>query len=191
MNRELPSARDFLLSGGFGGAATLLAAIVVAIVAAFALRQASKRHRLHLEQQERHHRELRDIDRHAAAVKECRERLAWVVDKGSREPTASEYATLGFGPELALTVLQGLLRDAQQLDDATLATAAAVELKEFSLVLAKQGSALSAFTEEYSPAADTESEQAVSEPAPHTPEAPARETPLVPAQKVAIRAQRG
>ena len=114
-----------------------MAALVVTIVAVFALRQASKRHRLQREQQERHHQELREDERHASAVKECRERLVWVVDKATLEPAASEGATLGFGPDLALTVLQGLVHDAEQLDDATLAKAAAVQLSQFSLVLAK------------------------------------------------------
>lgn len=154
----LPPARDFLVSSGFGGAAALLAALVVVLVAVFALRQASKRGRLQLEQQDRHQRELRAEARHAAAVKECRERLAWVVDKGNIEPAASQDATLGFGPELALTLLQGLVQEARQLDDATLAAAAAVQLKQFSRVLAKQGSALSTFSETASLAGDSGAE---------------------------------
>lgn len=153
MNRELPPARDFLLSGGFGGAAALLAALILALIAVVALLQAGKRFRLRTEQRERHHKELRDDEQHAAAVKECRERLAWVVDKGSMEPAAAADATVGFGPELALTVLQGLLEEARQLDDATLATAAAVQLKQFSRVLAQQGSALAATAEAASSAA--------------------------------------
>lgn len=149
----LPPARDFLVSGGFGGAAAVLAALIVALIAVVALLQAGKRFRLRTEQRERHHKELRDDERHAAAVKACRERLAWVVDKGSMEPAAAADATVGFGPELALTVLQGLLEEARQLDDATLAAAAAVQLKQFSRVLAQQGSALAATDEAASPAA--------------------------------------
>lgn len=180
----LPPARDFLISSGFGGTAALLAALVAALVAIFALRQAAKRGRLQLEHQGRHQRELRDDARHAAAVKECRERLAWVVDKGNIEPAASQDATLGFGPELALTLLRGLVDEARQLDDATLAAAAAVQLKQLSRVLAKQGSALAAFSATASPEADTGSEdQPVATPASRAAAPSASDKPDPPAQQ--------
>jgi hypothetical protein len=139
----LPSSRDFLTSAGFGGAAALAAAIVVAFISVFALRRASRRHRLGLEQQERQHRERREDEQHAAAVTRCWQRLVWVVETAGIEPAASEGATLGLGPELALELLRGLLRDAEQLGDDTLARAVSVYLGQFSLVLAQQGSLLS------------------------------------------------
>jgi hypothetical protein len=153
----LPPAREFLTSAGFGGAAALVAVIIAALIAVFVARAASRRHREHAEQQERHHRDLREDARHAAAVQECRERLAWVVDKGGIEPVAGEGATLGLGPELALTVLQGLVADAERLEDATLAKAATVQLQQFSLVLAQQGGLLAEFARTGSPAADASS----------------------------------
>jgi len=139
----LPSARDFLTSAGFGGAAALLAAIIVAVVAVFAARRASKRHRVELEQQERQHRQRRKDEQHAAAVMRCWQRLVWVVETAGIEPASSEDATLGLGPELALELLRGLLRDAEDLGDDTMAKAVSVYLGQFSLVLAQQGSLLS------------------------------------------------
>jgi hypothetical protein len=139
----LPPARDFLTSAGFGGAAALAAAIIVALVAVFAMRRASQRHRMELEQQERQHLERRKDEQHAAAVKRCWQRLVWVVETAGIEPAAAEGATLGLGPELALELLRGLLRDAEQLGDDTLAKSVSVYLGQFSLVLAQQGSLLS------------------------------------------------
>ncbi|WP_232003335.1 hypothetical protein [Mycobacterium sp. 1465703.0] len=141
----LPPARDFLLSAGFGGAGALLAAIIVAAVVIFAVRGATKRHGLLAEQQERHHGELREDTQRAARLQECRERLAWVVDKGGIEPAASEGATVGFGPELAMAVLQGIQADAEKLDDANLAKAAAVQLSQLSRVLARQSGGAAQF----------------------------------------------
>lgn len=148
----LPPAREFLVSPGAGGAAVGLVAILVAVVGVFALRTLSKRHREQIEQTERHHQEIRGAERHAAAVAECRERLKWVVDKAGIEPASYEGATVGFGPELALTILQGIVGEAEQLGDTALANAATVQLNQLSLVLAQQGSALSQFgTAEPSP----------------------------------------
>ncbi|OOK65215.1 hypothetical protein BZL29_7838 [Mycobacterium kansasii] len=187
----LPPARDFLVSGGFGGAAALVAALIVALVAVVALRQAGKRFRLQSEQRERHHQELRDDERHAAAVKECRERLAWVVDKGSMEPAAAADATVGFGPELALTVLQGLLKQARELDDATLATASAVQLKQFSRVLAQQGSALLAAAEAAAPAAGADPDELpASKPDQPAAEVAAGESPAAANQQVSTGGRR-
>ena len=139
----LPPARDFLTSAGFGGAAALAAAIIAALAAVFAMRRASQRHRMELEQQERQHRERREDEQHAAAATRCWQRLVWVVETAGIEPAAAEGATLGLGPELALELLRGLLRDAEQLGDDTLAKAVSVYLGQFSLVLAQQGSLLS------------------------------------------------
>ena len=191
MNRELPPARDFLVSGGFGGAAALVAVLFLALIAVVALRQAAKRFRLLSEQRERHHQELRDDERHAAAIKECRERLAWVVDKGSMEPAAAADATVGFGPELALTVLQGLLSEARQLEDATLAAAAAVQLKQFSRVLAQQGSALLATADAAAPAAATGADEPSSPEPDHPPlEVAADETPSASRQQASTGGRR-
>lgn len=139
-----PPAREFFTSAGFGGAAALLAALIVALIALLALRAASKRHRIGLEQQERHHQQQRASELHEAAVTRCWQRLVWVVETAGIEPASSEGATLGLGPELALELLQGLQRDAEQLADETLAQAATVYLNQFSLVLAQQGGPLSA-----------------------------------------------
>lgn len=188
----LPPARDFLVSGGFGGAATLSAALIVAVIAVVALRQAGKRFRLQSEQRERHHQELRDDERRAAAVKECRERLAWVVEKGSIEPSAAADATVGFGPELALTMLQGLLSEARQLEDATLATAVAVQLKQFAQVLAQQGSALAATAQAATSTTETDGDEPpASAPVRPAPEAAAvGETPSSPVPQAATGGRR-
>jgi hypothetical protein len=187
---ELLPAREFLTSAGFGGAGALLAAIIVAAVVVFAVRGSSKRHQLLVEQRERHHEEVRQDAQRTARLQECRERLAWVVDKGGIEPAASEGATVGFGPELALAVLQGIHDDAEKLDDATLAKAAAVQLSQLSRVLAKQSGAsahlgaVDAVATEPSPAAQPESNGA--------PDAPAaeREDPSLPVRKVPAAGRR-
>jgi len=139
----LPPARDFLTSAGFGGAAALAAAIIVALVVLIAVRRTSKRHRLDLEVRERQHQQRREDEQHAAAINRCWQRLVWVVETAGIEPAAAEGATLGLGPELALELLRGLLRDAEQLGDDTLAGAVTVYLGQFTLVLAQQGSLLS------------------------------------------------
>lgn len=139
----LPPARDFLTSAGFGGAAALLAALVVAGVAALAARRAAKRHTAELEQRERHHHDTRSDEQHAAAVARCWQRLVWLVETAGIEPAANQNATLGLGPELALELLRGLLRDAEQLGDDTLADAVSVYLGQFTMVLAQQGGLLS------------------------------------------------
>jgi hypothetical protein len=141
----LPPAREFVLSAGFGGAASLLAVLVIAVVAVLLARAASKRHQAGLEQQERHHREVREEEQRATAIARCWQRLVWVVDTAGLEP-ADETATLGLGPELAVEVLRGLLRDAEQLGDDTLASAVMVHLNQFSLVLARQAGPLAEST---------------------------------------------
>ncbi|MCV7195482.1 hypothetical protein [Mycobacterium angelicum] len=143
---ELPSARDFLTSAGFGGAAALAAVLILALIAMFAARRATKRHRALIEQQERHHQELREDEQRAAAIARCWQRLVWVVETAGMEPASSESATLGLGPELALELLRGLLRDAEQLGDETLAASVMVYLNQFSLVLAQQAGSLAGLT---------------------------------------------
>lgn len=52
---------------------------------------------------------------------------------------------MGFGPELAMAVLQGIQADAEKLDDANLAKAAAVQLSQLSRVLARQSGGVAPF----------------------------------------------
>ncbi|MCV7079027.1 hypothetical protein [Mycobacterium szulgai] len=194
---ELPSARDFLTSAGFGGAAALAAVIILALIAMFAARRASKRHRALIEQQERHHQELREDEQRAAAIARCWQRLVWVVETAGMEPASSESATLGLGPELALELLRGLLRDAELLGDETLAASVMVYLNQFSLVLAQQAGSLTGLTTAR-PAPEAslgdDSTQVIatpppaassppSSPPPPPPPAPADESPDVPAVK--------
>lgn len=140
----LPSENEFLTSAGFGGAAALAAAILVSLVALFAIQRASRRRQMELEQHDRQNRERRDDEQHAAAVTRCWQRLVWVVETAGIEPATSHGVTLGLGlgPELALEILRGLLRDAEHLGDDTLARAVSVYLGQFTLVLAQQGSLL-------------------------------------------------
>ncbi|MDT5351364.1 MAG: hypothetical protein QOH91_4651 [Mycobacterium sp.] len=140
-----PPAREFLTSAGFGGAGAIVAAVIVAAVVLFAVRLGSRQHRMQLDDQERRHQELREDELHAAAVARCWQRLVWAVETASIEPAVSEGASLGLGPELALQLLRGLLRDAERLGDDTLAKAVSVYLGQFSLVLAQHGSLLSEF----------------------------------------------
>jgi hypothetical protein len=138
----LPSAGEFLTSAGFAGAAALLAALVVALVVYGVARGASNRHRAELQLQERHYEKVREDRERAAGIALCEQRFRWVVETAGLEPAASESATLGLGPELALELLVGLQRDATRLGDETLVKAIAVYLNQFSLVLAQQGGPL-------------------------------------------------
>ncbi|MBI2702463.1 hypothetical protein A9W98_13430 [Mycobacterium gordonae] len=160
----LPPARDFVMSAGFGGAAALAAAIIVAVVVLVVVRRTSKRHRLDLEVREREHQQRREDEQHAAAVARCWQRLVWVVETAGIEPAAAEGATLGLGPELALELLRGLLRDAEQLGDDTLASAVTVYLGQFTLVLAQQGSLLSEFSPPPVTEAQPDEHEAAAEP---------------------------
>jgi hypothetical protein len=135
--------REFIVSPGFAGVAAVVAAVIILCTVFFATRRASKRFNQDLEQRERHHQEARQDEQHVVAVQRCWERLTWVVQTAGIEPAASEGATLGLGPELALELLRGLLRDAEQLADATLASAVTVYQNQFVLVLAQQGGSLS------------------------------------------------
>ncbi|AGZ54598.1 MULTISPECIES: hypothetical protein [Mycobacterium] len=126
---DLPPAREFLMSAGFGGAAALLAALVLAAVALFAVGRATKRYQ-----------QIRDAERDNATVQQCWQRLVWIVETAGVEPADNQRATVGLGPELALELLRGLLRDAEDLRADTLAEAVTVYLNEFSRLLAHQGS---------------------------------------------------
>jgi hypothetical protein len=143
MGWQVPPLREFVVSSGFAGAAALLAAVIVVCAVLYASRRAAQRGNAELEQRERHHQEARKDEQHAAAVTRCWDRLVWVVETAGIEPAASEGATLGLGPELALELLRGLLRDAEQLGDDTLAQALTVYQNQLALVLAQQGGPLS------------------------------------------------
>lgn len=161
---DLPPARDFVLSAGFGGVAALLAALLIAVIAFFVARGVTRRQRVSLEQQGRQHREVREQQQRAAAIDRCWQRLVWVVETAGLEP-ASETATLGLGPELAVEILRGLVRDAEQLSDGTLANAVTVHLNQFSLVLAQQAGPLTELTASPAAAAPLPAQ----DPAPRTP----------------------
>lgn len=135
--------REFIVSPGFAGAAAVVAALIVLCAVRYAVRRAGKRLNRELEQRERHHQETRDAEQRALASQHCWETLKWLVKTASVEPAASEGATLGLGPKLAVATLRGLLRDAELLGDETLADAVTVHLSQFALVLAQQGGPLS------------------------------------------------
>lgn len=138
----LPPAREFVTSAGFAGAGALIAAVIVALAVMFAVWRTSKRHDIQHEQRERHHRELRYDERHAAAIARCWQRLVWVVETAGIEPAANEGTALGLGPELALEILRGLLNDAEELEEDALAKAATAHLEQLALVLRQQAGPL-------------------------------------------------
>ena len=134
--------REFVLSPGFVGVAAVVAALIVLAAVLYAVRRAGKRLDQELEQRERHHQEVRDAERHGLASAQCWQTLKWLVDTAGVEPAASEGATLGLGPELAMATLRGLLRDAERLEDETLADAVTAYQSQFALILAQQGGPL-------------------------------------------------
>lgn len=131
--------RDFVVSPGFAGVVTLLAAVIAASAVLYASRRARQRSELQREQQERREEQARDDAANALAW----ERWQWVVDTAGIEPAASEGATLGLGPAVTLELLGGLLRDAERLGDETLAKAVAVYQEQLVLVLAQQAGSVS------------------------------------------------
>jgi hypothetical protein len=139
---DLPSLRDLIVSPGFAGAAALLAAVIALCAVLYGSRRAGKRFQQQLEQRERHHEAARDDAEYAVVVARCWDRWRWVVETAGIEPAVSEGATLGLGPAVTLELLRGLLRDAEQLDDETLAKAVAVYQEQLLLVLAQQGGPL-------------------------------------------------
>lgn len=140
---DLPPAREFVTSAGFAGAAALLAALVLAAVVLFAVGRVSKRYQ-----------QVRAAERDHATVQQCWQRLVWIVETAGVEPADNQRATVGLGPELALELLRGLLRDAEDLRADTLAEAVTVYLNEFSRLLVHQGSVSS------EPSATAQAEQA-------------------------------
>jgi hypothetical protein len=152
--QDLPPARDFLLSAGFAGMAAVIAAVIALGAVLYGSRRAGKRAAAELAASDRRHEELRADAQRAAAVARCWDRWWQVLETAALEPAASEGATLGLGPEVALTVVRGLLRDAEELGDDTLAKAVAVYQEQFLLVLAQQSGPLSALVAEPSTATD-------------------------------------
>lgn len=135
--------REFIVSPGFVGATVLVAALIVLAAVLYAVRRAGKRFDQELEQRERFHDEVRDAEEAAQALQQSWQTFKWLVDTAGVEPAASEGATLGVGPELAMATLRGLLRDAERLHDETLADAVTAYQNQFARVLAQQGGPLS------------------------------------------------
>ncbi|MGH3641533.1 MAG: hypothetical protein ACRDUX_21180 [Mycobacterium sp.] len=135
--------RDFIVSPGFAGLVALLAAIIASGAVLYGIRRAGKRAQQQLEQRERDLEQSRGDAANALAVARCWERWQWVVETAGIEPAVSEGATLGLGPAVTLELLGGLLRDAEQLGDGTLAKAVAVYQEQLLLVLAQQGGPVS------------------------------------------------
>ncbi len=135
--------RDFIVSPGFAGAAAVVAALIVLCAVLYPVRRAGKRLNQEIEQRDRHHQAAREAEQRALESQQCWETLKWLVKTAGVEPAASEGATLGLGPELAMATLRGLLRDAERLKDETLADAVTVYQNQFALVLAQQGGPLS------------------------------------------------
>jgi hypothetical protein len=140
---HLPSLRDLIVSPGFAGLAALLTAVTALGAVLYASRRAGKRFQQRLEQREHHQEQTREDAEKALAVARCWQRWQWVVETAGIEPAVSEGATLGLGPAVTLELLRGLLRDAEQLGDETLAKAVAVYHEQLSLVLAQQAGPLS------------------------------------------------
>ena len=99
--------REFIVSPGFAGVAAVAAAVIILCAVFFATRRSSKRLSLESEQRESQHQQAREDEQHVEAVRRCWERFTWVVQTAGIEPTTSEGATLGLGPELALELLRG------------------------------------------------------------------------------------
>jgi hypothetical protein len=156
--------REFVVSPGFAGAAAVVAALIVLGAVLLAARRSGKRLDRELALREHHHQQLREAEQRAAASQRAWDTLRWLVETAGIEPAASEGATLGLGPELAMATLRGLLRDAEQLGDETLADAVTVYQSQFALVLAQQGGPLSELAAAQ-PSATTE-RNALPQPAP-------------------------
>ena len=135
--------REFIVSAGFVGVAAVVAALIVLGAVLYAVRRAGKRLDQELDQRERHHEEARDAEARRLTSQQSWQTFTWLVETAGVEPAASEGATLGLGPELAMATLRGLLRDAERLEDQTLADAVTAYQSQFALVLAQQGGPLS------------------------------------------------
>jgi hypothetical protein len=115
--------------------------------------------------------------------------MKWLVETVGIEPAASEGASLGLGPELALELLRGLLRDGEQLGDDALANAVTVYQHQFSLVLAQQGGPLSGLAATASPSQDgTSAKQPPSSPGPKPDKQPTPSTDETPSAAAEVAA---
>jgi hypothetical protein len=139
-----PASRDFLTSPGFIGVAVLIAAAIVVCAVLYASNRATRRLDKQLERQDLHHNAVRVDRQHAELIDRCWERFVWLVETASMEPAAraAGEVSLGLGPELALELLQGLHRDANDLGDKTLGRAVTAYLAQYGLVLGRQGGLL-------------------------------------------------
>lgn len=151
---RLVPLREFVVSPGFAGAGAVVAAVIVLCAVLFWSWRAGKRAGRDREQRERQYEQSREDELHAAAVARCRELLLGVVDRAGIEPAANEGATLGLGPAVALELLRGLRRDAEELGDETLVRGVTVYLDQFAQVLAQQGGAFSGLGVAGSPVMD-------------------------------------
>lgn len=135
-----PFWRDFLTSAGFGGTMALLAAAVAAAAAIYAACRTAESHKAALDQQDRHHCELRDDGRRSAAITRCWDRLVWLVNTASAQPATADASSahLRVGPELAQQLLEVLEGDADELQDRALAKAVNLYVVQFGLVLTQQ-----------------------------------------------------
>jgi hypothetical protein len=143
---EAATLRDYLAPAGFAGVAILIAAIIMFCAVLYVSRRAATRHNEQLEQRDRDLQKTREDQQRAAAIDRCWNQFWKLVDTAGEEPTAqhTDEASLGLGPELALELLQGMLRDAKELRDDTLAGAVRVYLSQYGLVLGQQGGPLPA-----------------------------------------------
>jgi len=139
---DLP-AQDFVHSAGFAGLAVLAAAVIALCAVMYASRQAGKRSLAERDQSARHHEEMRADDQRADDLSRCWGQFWQLLETAAVEPSDSEGATLGLGPEVTLALLRGLLRDAEKLDDDTLAKAVALHQEQLVLVLAQQSGPIS------------------------------------------------
>lgn len=181
---EMPPARDFVLSAGFAGVVALLAAVVVSGAVLYAARRDGRQARELREQSDRHHEEKRADERRATETAQCWHRWWQVVETAALEPSSSEGATLGLGPEVTLELLRGLLRDAERLGDHTLASAIAVYQEQLVLVLAQQSGPLAQLAASTPPSSNgvvvtpaADEPVVVDDPAPVVEEAPPAEMP--------------
>ena len=98
---------SFFTSAGFGGMATLLAAIVAGGVALFSVRRTRQQHERQLAAQERDRR-----------IARCWERLTWLADT-----SFTSTADPGLAPELVNELIEELDKEATKLADETLTLA--------------------------------------------------------------------
>lgn len=134
---QLPPLNDFVLSPAFGGGLVLLAALIVLLVAT---RHEARRLDKQLGQQDRHHQEVRGDRQRRDAIERCWQRLVWLVKTANTEPAdiGTDEAVLGLGPGLTLAILEGLTRDAKELQDGTLAEAVAAYFSQYGLALGQK-----------------------------------------------------